>query len=69
MWLIIKKETGYNNYKDQPQSLKINNTMVNDKEHIANAFNEYFSSVGQTIIDDLNEDNDKSLTYQPYYII
>jgi hypothetical protein len=28
-----------------------------DKGHIADAFNEYFSSVAQTIIDDTNKDN------------
>jgi hypothetical protein len=25
---LLKKETGYNNHKDEPQSLKINNTMI-----------------------------------------
>jgi hypothetical protein len=49
-WSIIKKETGYKIYQDEPQSLKMNNTMINNKEHIANAFNEYFTSVAQTII-------------------
>jgi hypothetical protein len=36
--------------------------MRKDRGHIANAFNEYFSSVAQTIIDDLNKDNNGSLT-------
>jgi superoxide dismutase len=54
---IIKKETGYKNHKDEPQSLKVNNIIIKDKGHIANAFNEYFSSVAQTIIDDLNKGN------------
>jgi hypothetical protein len=38
-WSIIKKETGYKNHKDEPQSLKINNIMTKDKGHIGNAFN------------------------------
>jgi Notch-like protein len=61
-WSIIKKETGYKNHTDEPQSLKINNIIIKDKGHIANAFNEYFSSVAQAIIDDLNTDNNESLT-------
>jgi hypothetical protein len=64
-WSIVKKETGYKIYKDELKALKINNTTINNKEHIANAFNEYFTSVAQTIIDDLNKDNNKILTYQP----
>jgi hypothetical protein len=34
--------------------------MIQDTEHIANAFNEYFISVAQTIIDNLNKDNNKT---------
>jgi hypothetical protein len=59
-WSIIKKETGYK--RKESQSIKISNIMTNNKEHIANAFNEYFTSVAQTIIDDLNKDNNKILT-------
>jgi hypothetical protein len=33
-WSIIKKETGYKNHKDKPQSLKINNIIIKDKGHI-----------------------------------
>jgi hypothetical protein len=36
--------------------------MIKNKDHIANAFNAYFSLVSQTIIDDLNKDNNKFLT-------
>jgi hypothetical protein len=35
---------------------------MKDKGHIANSFNIYFSSVAQTIIDNLNRDNNKSMT-------
>jgi hypothetical protein len=69
-WSIVKKETGYKIYKDEPQALKINNTTINNKEHIANAFNEYFTSVALTIIDDLNKDNNKILTdINPLYYL
>jgi hypothetical protein len=36
--------------------------VIKDKEDIANAFNEYFISVAQTIINDLNKDSNKTLT-------
>jgi hypothetical protein len=36
--------------------------VIKDKEHIANVFNEYFISVAQTIINDLNKDSNKTLT-------
>jgi hypothetical protein len=39
--------------------LKISNTEIEDKEHMTNVFNEYFISVAQTIVDDLNRDNKK----------
>jgi hypothetical protein len=68
-WSIIKKETRYNNLMDEPQALKINNTIIKAEEHIANAFNEYFSSVAQTTIDDLNKENNKSQHIQTHYII
>jgi hypothetical protein len=42
--------------------------MIYDKEYTANAFSEYFSSVAQTIIDDLNNANNKSDRYQPITI-
>jgi hypothetical protein len=35
-WSIIKRETGHTTHKGEPQSLKINNTMIKDKKHIAN---------------------------------
>jgi hypothetical protein len=62
-WPIIKRETGNKNQKGEPQSLKINNTTIKDTKLVANAFNEYFNtSVAQTIIDNLNKDNNKTLT-------
>jgi hypothetical protein len=36
--------------------------MIKDKKHIANIYNEYFTSVTQTIIDDLNKDYNKTPT-------
>jgi hypothetical protein len=59
-WSIIKRVTGNKIHKDEPQSLKINNTMIKDTKHIVNAFNEHFISVAQTIIDNLNKDNNKT---------
>jgi hypothetical protein len=67
-WSIIKRETGNKNHKSEPQSLKINNTLIKATKHIANAFNEYFISA-QTITDNLNKDNNKtSINTNPYII-
>jgi hypothetical protein len=69
-WSIIKRETGYKNHKKELQELKINNIIIKDKGRITNAFNEYFSSVAQTIIEDLNKDNYESLTnIDPLYYL
>jgi hypothetical protein len=68
-WSVIKKETGNKIYKDEPQLLKINNIRINNKVHIANAFNEYFTSVAQTIVDDRNKDNNKNMTDNPLYYL
>jgi hypothetical protein len=55
-------------HEGEPQLLKINSTVTKDKEHMANVFNEYFISVAQTIIDDLNKDNKKIGTHINYII-
>jgi hypothetical protein len=34
--------------------------MIKDTKHTANAFNEYFISVAQTVIDNLNKDKNKT---------
>jgi uncharacterized membrane-anchored protein YjiN (DUF445 family) len=70
IWSIIKRETAYKNHNKESQALKINNIIIKDKGHIANAFNEYFSSVAQTVIEDLNKDNNESLTnIDPLYYL
>jgi hypothetical protein len=62
MWSIIKRETGYATHKDEPQSLKINNTIIKVKKHIANIYTKYFTSVAWTIVGDLNKDHNKTPT-------
>jgi guanylate kinase len=38
--------------------------------HIANAFNEYFTTVALTIVEDLNKDNNKNMTdINPLYYL
>jgi hypothetical protein len=56
-WSSVKKETGNKNHKNEVQLLKINNTIIKDKVHITNTFNEYFSTVAQTIIENIKKDN------------
>jgi hypothetical protein len=41
--------------------LKISNTTIKDKVQITNVFNEYFSSVAQTVIGDINKDNNEPI--------
>jgi hypothetical protein len=40
-------------------SLRINDTMVNNSQEIAYTFNDYFSSVADTIINDIRKGNDE----------
>ena len=56
-WGIIKKETGNQNHHNPINSLRINDTMVNNSQEIAYAFNDYFSSVADTIINNISKDN------------
>jgi hypothetical protein len=60
MWSVVKKETGNKNHKNDIQLQKISNTIIKDKVQITNVFNEYFSSVAQTVIGDINKDNNES---------
>ena len=55
-WKIIKKETG-NNCQNRTKSLKINNTILNNPQEIANTFNNYFSTVTDTVIRNTIKDN------------
>ena len=65
-WSIVKKETGNKNHKNEVQLLKINNTIIKDKVHITNTFNEYFSTVAQTIIENIKKDNnDPTININP----
>jgi hypothetical protein len=56
-WSVIKRETGYKIHNKEPQAIKVDNTIIREKETIANVFNEHFSTIEQTILKDLNEDN------------
>ena len=67
-WSIIKKETGSKTQTDEPQSPKVNNIMIQNKKCIANVLNEYFTSVAQTIIDDLNNNKTPTNISPLYYL-
>jgi hypothetical protein len=56
-WGIIK-ESGDKNHHDTINSLRVNDTMINNSQEIAYAFNDYFSSVADTIINDIRKGND-----------
>jgi hypothetical protein len=56
---ITKKETGNKNHHNTTKSLRINNTAVNNYQQIACAFNDYFSTIADTIIDNIKKGNDE----------
>jgi hypothetical protein len=57
-WEIIK-ETGKYKYHSTIETLRINNTTVNNCQEIAQNFNDYFSTIAGTIIDNIKKDNDE----------
>jgi hypothetical protein len=57
-WEIIKKETGKYKHHRTIEALRINNTMVKNSKEIAQNFNDYFSTVADTIIENIKNDND-----------
>ena len=59
-WGIIKKETGDKNHHDTINLLKVNDTMLNNSQEIACAFNDYFSSAADTIINNIRQGNDEN---------
>ena len=56
-WKNIKTETGKTNHKLGVQSLKINNTIMDNHVMIANTFNKYFISVTHAIISSVKSGN------------
>jgi len=58
-WANIKKETGNKNHHGTINSLRINDPMVNNSQEIAYAFNDYFSSVADTIINNIRMGKDE----------
>ena len=56
-WKIIKKEIGKNCYncRNDIKSLKPDNTTLNNPQEVANAFNDYFSTVAYTVIGNIEK--------------
>ena len=54
---IIKKETGKNCYNchSNIKSLKIDNSTLNDPQEVANTFSDYFSTVADTVIGNIEK--------------
>ena len=51
---IINKGIG-NNCQNNIKSLKINNTITNTPQEIANTFNDYFLAVADTVIENIKK--------------
>jgi len=58
-WKIIKKEIG-NNCQNGIKSLKINNTILNNPQEIANTFYDNLSTVADTVIRNITKGNGDS---------
>lgn len=67
-WNGVKKLLGYNTeHEHAPKQLKNGNVLITDKQKMATAFNEYFSSIGRKLSDQLGEELDQNafLKYIP----
>ena len=49
-WKTIKKEVGNNNCHNDIKFLKINNSIMNNPQEIADTLNDYFLTVADTVI-------------------
>jgi hypothetical protein len=58
-WKIMKKDIG-NNCRNSIKSLKINNAISKNPQEIANTFNNYFSTVADTVIGNIIKANNDS---------
>jgi hypothetical protein len=58
-WKIIKKEIG-NKCQNGIKSLKMNNTILNNPQEIANTFNDNLSTVADTVIKNVTKGNGDS---------
>jgi len=68
IWKIRKKEIGNNchNCHNDIKSLKINNTILNNPQEIANTLNDHFSTVADTVIGNIKKgDNDSKDNVDP----
>jgi hypothetical protein len=67
-WKIVKMEieNNFHNCHNDIKSLKINNTLSNNPQEIANTFNDYFSIVTYTVIRSIKKgDNDSQDNMDP----
>jgi hypothetical protein len=54
MWRIIKFQTNNTVHQSGIESLKINNTVTDNKDDIAHAFNAYFISVADSVVNNIS---------------
>jgi len=59
-WKIINKGIWNNNCQNDIEYLKINNTITNTPQEIANTFNDYFLAVVDAVIENKNNVNPSS---------
>ena len=64
-WNLIKRTINKNNTNDIAGAFNINNTMVTDKNEIANKFNEYFVNIGPSLAAKIPDTSASYKTYLP----
>ena len=65
-WQTIKTIINKNSNKSEfPSSFRMNDTIITDKQQIANSFNQYFTEIGPNLASSINTSTN-SLTYQDY---
>ena len=66
LFKLINDFTGKNKKNSFVSKLKINNKMIEDTKLIANEFNKFFSSIGQTLSDNFDDNDDFPIECKPY---
>ena len=69
LFKLINDFTGKNKKNSFVSKLKINNKMIEDTKLIANEFNKFFSSIGQTLSDNFDDNDDFPIECKPYSML
>ena len=68
-WKIINELTSRNRKATQITEIDLNGDLINDSDKIADAFNKHFSSIGPTLVNNIEEGNRSYVDYLSDYSI